>query len=274
MFENYSFAKEYRDRKKAIIPQDKESNIFLYDVDAQTKIMIEEMFGIIINYDWHCNTIAEVTIESIIKALNTDMKENGVKNVKFNFYDLFGIKVTTKINEDAEKEGNINIAFEPGLTAIRLIKEPDFKLFEKGKKEDVAKFFAIEIPAMDPDYLKAINQRYADIDQHARYNLNNNWALAVKNPFMAFAVTYVFIFNLYCKLLRELGAHPELNMVSVNFNDLIEFHCSQVDDDYKEKYPDIMVLLTMRPGLTAKLLIKSDETTEDDEIDEDNFWMR
>ena len=28
----------------------------------------------------------------------------------------------------------------------------------------------------------------------------------------------------------------------------------------------------MRPGLNAKLLIKSDETTEDDDIDEEVAW--
>ena len=33
------------------------------------------------------------------------------------------------------------------------------------------------------------------------------------------------------------------------------------------------VKLAMRPGLNAKLLIKSDETTEDDEFDDVSSWL-
>ena len=105
----YSFAGRMRERKQAIIPQDKEACKFLRDVDTETKVDVEERFGIIVNMDWHCNTIANCVIEAIIKAMNVDMKEMGAKFAKFNFYDLFTAKVTTKVNETAEKEGILQL---------------------------------------------------------------------------------------------------------------------------------------------------------------------
>ena len=146
MNNEYSFAGQYRERSKAIIPQDKYTKDFLYDVDCETKGDVAEKFGSIINYNWHCNTIANTTIESIIKALNTDMHDSGCKNAKFDFYNLFTVKVTTKINESAEKEGNINVSFEPGPAAIALINTNETKLNTPVEKETYTDFFRIEIP--------------------------------------------------------------------------------------------------------------------------------
>ena len=269
-YHDYSFASQYRVRKQAIVPQDKDNCAFLYDVDCETKRDLEIWFGNIINYDWHCNTIANCTVEAIIKAINVDMKENSVKSARFNFYNLFLVKVTTKINERAEKEGNINVAFEPGPSAIELINTNISKADEIPEKYECAKFFTIENPDEDPIVLEAQNERYGNIDRQARYVLSNNYAITIpdSNKYMAFGVTYLFIRNIFRKLLREIGAHPELNLISVNFNDNIEFHVMWDDEDSSK------VTFAMRPGLNAKLLIKSDETTEDDEIDEDNFMMR
>ena len=268
--DDYSFASQYRKRRQAIVPQDKDTCVFLYDVDCETKVDLETWFCNIINYDWHCNTIANCTVEAIIKAMNVDMKESFAKSARFNFYNLFLVRVTTKINEHAEKEGNINVAFEPGPTAIELINTPISKVDEIHEKYDCMKFFTIENPEEDPIILQAQNEKYGNIDRQARYVLSNNYAITIpdSNKYMAFGVTYLFIRNIFRKLLREIGAHPELNLISVNFNDNIEFHVMRDEDDPEK------VTLAMRPGLNAKLLIKSDETTEDDEIDEDNFMMR
>lgn len=271
MIGDYSFAGNYRERKKAIVPQDKETINFLYEVDSETKGDVEDNFDPcpLINYDWHCNTIANATVEGFIKALNTDMKDNNAKNAYMNFYDLFNIKVTTKINESAEKEGNINIAFKPGPTAVKQI---SLESLPTGPitKTTFADFFKIEIPDEDPDIVEAINRKYADIDRYIRYGLSNNYAISIPDDsaFMPFAICYFFILNIFRKLLRELGAHPDQNQVSVNFNDLIEFHASRNEEDE--------VVLLMRPGLNAKLLIKSDETTEDEEYEDESFssWMR
>lgn len=265
----YSLASQLRERKQAIIPQEPDTCNFLYDVDCETKRDVEVWFGSLINYDWHCNTIANCTVEAIIKALNVDMAQSGARSAWFNFYDMFFIKVTNKINEKAEKEGNINVAFEPGPTAIKLIDTNVSKVDEVIERMDCAKFFLIENPDEDPEVLTAQNEKYSAIDRQARYVLSNNYAITIpeSNKYMAFGVTYLFIRNIFRKLLAEIAEHPEMSLVSVNFNDNIEFHAARSEDDESK------IILAMRPGLNAKLLIKSDEMTEDDEIDEDFFML-
>lgn len=265
-FNSNSFAKSYREGVKAIIPQDKDSNIFLREVDNQTKYSVEDAFDPcpIINYDWHCNTIAYCVIEGFIKALNTDMKERNAQKAFINFYDLFSLKVTTKVNERAEKEGNINISFIPGPTAVNLISAESLNEVPQ-EKTTFAKFFTIEIPGEDPDIVEAINQKYFDIDKYVRYAVSNNYAIAInqEHAYMTFAICYHFILNLFKKLVRDLGANPDQELISVNFNDLVEFHIVRNEDNE--------AVFRMRPGLNAKLLIKSDEVTEDDDIYSDDM---
>lgn len=265
MIGDYSFASSYREADKAIIPQDKTSRDFLYEVDQETKMDVRYYFDPcpLVNYDWHCNTITDLTVEGFIKSINTDMRENSAKKAGVNFYDLFSIKVTTKVNESAEKEGNINISFIPGPIAMKQISEPNIKVDENHTKTTFRDFFKIEIPDEDPEIVEAINKKYLDVDRFIRYNLSNNYAITMSDEtaFMSFAICYYFILNIFRKLLREIGAQPDQNQVSVNFNDLIEFHVVKNENDEVNFY--------MRPGLNAKLLIKSDEITEDDDYDDD-----
>ena len=260
-------ASYFRERRKAEIPQDKQARDFLLAIDQQTKIDVDQRFGFIINQDWHCNTIANCTVEAIISAMNADMKMYGAPTARINFYDLFIAKVTTKVNENAEKEGNINVSFEPGPTANNLITTEVPKNEENVDKCDPKEYFKIEDVDINADQLAAMNEAYLNIDRKARYTLSNNYAITITddNALCAFAVTYLFILNIFRKLLQDLGDDPTKHLVSVNFNDNIEFHAMRDDEGY--------VKLAMRPGLNAKLLIKSDETTEDDEFDDVSSWL-
>ena len=269
---DYSFAGQYREGKKAIVPPTKEDRDFLSAIDTQTKIDLREMFGVTISVDWHCNTIANYTVEAIIKAININMQERGLKSYKFNFYDLFIVKVSTKINEDAEKEGNINVSFEPGPSAVKLISNTHSRADTPVERTTFMDFFTIVIPNEDPNVVAEINDFYSKIDQQARYVLSNNYAIAIPNSgqYMAFGVCYIFIRNIFEKLLRDFGEHPESGILSVNFNDNIEFHISKVDSEDEDEDESVapLVRFSMRPGLNAKILIKSDETTEDDEMED------
>ena len=257
----------FKERRKAEIPQDEYTRNCLLSVDQQSKIDVEQKFGFPINYDWHCNTVANCTVEAIISAMNADMKYDGAPSARINFYDVFIAKVTTKINEDAEKEGNINISFEPGPTAVNLITTEIPKNEEDIEQVDPKEFFTIEDPDMDSTQLAAMNEAYTAIDRKARYTLSNNYAITITddNVYFAFAITYVFILNIFRKLLQDLGDNPTKTLSSVNFNDNIEFHAMRDDEGF--------VKLAMRPGLNAKLLIKSDETTEEDDLDDEVSWM-
>lgn len=247
-------------RKIATIPQDPYTREFLREVDMQTRVDIEEKFGAIIDYEWHCNTIANITVESLIQALAVDMRANHAPRASINFYDVFGIRVSTKKDAKAEKEGNINVSFEPGHNAEALIgtdlKKSDTPV-EKVKPVD---YYRIEDPDMDPDALNAMNQAYMNIDRKARYSLSNTYGIAIpdQHSMLAFAITDVFFMNIFRKLLYSLGESEDKELVSVNFNDNIEIHALRKDGG---------VILAMRPGMNAKLIIKSDETTEDEDDD-------
>lgn len=71
-------------------------------------------------------------------------------------------------------------------------------------------------------------------------------------------IAFVFVRNIFAFLLEKMKLTGK-STASVNFNDNIEFHSIQKADQ---------ILLTMRPGMNAKLLIKSDETTEAEELED------
>ena len=160
-----------------------------------------------------------------------------------------------------ERLENNEISVGHARTLLSLENEEDIE------QVDPKEFFTIEDPDMDSTQLAAMNEAYTAIDRKARYTLSNNYAITITddNVYFAFAITYVFILNIFRKLLQDLGDNPTKTLSSVNFNDNIEFHAMRDDEGF--------VKLAMRPGLNAKLLIKSDETTEEDDLDDEVSWM-
>ena len=247
-------------RRIADAPQDPATRQFLYDIDRQTKIDVAEHFGVNVDNDWYCNTITNNVIEAIIKSLAADMQAEGAPRASLNFYNLFIAQVTTKKNPKAEKEGNINSSFEAGPTAEALIsevKKKDQIAVEQVKPID---FFWIEDPDRDEHELELMNQAYLNIDKAARYALSQNYGIVLGSgtEMVCFGICYTFIINIFTRLLQQLGENPDQTLASVNFNDNIEFHAWLKDGG---------VILSMRPGMNAKLLIKSDAMTEAEEWD-------
>ena len=242
-------------RRIADAPQDPATRQFLYDIDRQTKIDVAEHFGVNIDYDWYCNTIANNVVEAIIKALAADMQAEGAPRAALNFYNLFTAQVTTKRNIKAEKEGNINIAFEAGPEAEALITTATKKDQVAVEQVKAIDFFWIEDDERDPHELELMNQAYLAIDKAARYALSQNYGIVLgqNTEMVAFGICYTFIKNIFTGLLQQLGEHSDQTLASVNFNDNIEFHALIKDGG---------VILSMRPGMNAKLLIKSDAMTE------------
>jgi len=247
-------------RRTCDAPQDPATRDFLYSIDRQTKIDVAEKFGINIDFDWYCNTIANNVIESIIKALAADMQAEMAPRASLNFYDLFTAQVTTKRNTKAEKEGNINISFQAGPVAEELISETKRKDQVPVEQVKALDYFHIEDPEADQHDVDLMNQAYLAVDQQARYALSQNYGIVLGKgaEMVAFAICYTFIKNIFSGLLLQLGEHPDQTLATVNFNDNIEFHALIKDGG---------VILSMRPGMNAKLLIKSDAMTEAVEYD-------
>jgi hypothetical protein len=243
--------------KLFIVPQTADDREFLLSVDRKTRVETEQRFGLIVDYDWHCNTIANCLLETMIQNLAFMLKSNPSSGVGINFYDLFISQVSIKKNTKAEKEGNINIFFEPGSVAMDLVENGPGK--EPTDSISPALMFTVE----DPDD----EENYKNLDYHTRYALTASHGITFTDrtpKYAVFAIGYTFIKNIFVELLYRLSnmkdEEGEEKLVSVNFNDNIEFHGLLKNGT---------VLLTMRPGMNAKLLIKCDELTEKTMGDDD-----
>jgi len=242
----------YSNQKLLVIPQDPQANQKLLGVDRKTMYDVGSKYGIISGKDWQMNTVANEALETILESISTGMIVDG-DGVAFNFYNLFFIKATNRRVESADKEGNINIVFQPGPRAIELISltEPP-KITEQYKPEALFGF---------PDD-KDRNEQYLKIDRLARYSLAKKYRYMIPDDYLfaSFAVLDQFFLNIFEYLLHELGQNPEQMIASINFNDNVEIHALRKDD---------LVTFSMRPGMNAKLIIKSDGSTEEDGLDEE-----
>ena len=246
--------------KMFIIPQDPADREFLRAVDHRARAEINRIYGILIDYEWQANTIANTMVETIITDLAFMLKSGGTNagnGLGIEFYDILKAIVSIKTNEKAEKEGNINIFFEPGSKINSLIENgPD--MTEYDVKINPIERFLTGNPEEDAFY--------NNLEYHTRYNLSsiNGIMIPEHQKFAPFAIGYTFIECIYLEILYRL-ANMDVEegvekLVSVNFNDNIEIHGIMKDDT---------VNITMRPGMNAKLLIKCDELTEHTMGDDD-----
>ena len=243
--------------KLFIIPQDPNDREFLLSVDRRTRSELNRISGILMDYDWQANTIANGVVETLIADLAFMLKSGASNGIGIEFYDILRAIVSIKTNEKAEKEGNINIYFEPGSKVISLIENgPDVKDYDV-KINPAEKFLTGNA---EDDNL------YKNLEYHARYNLSsvNGIMIPDHQKFAVFAVAYTFLECIYLEILYRLSnmdaADGEEKLISVNYNDNIEIHGIMKNGT---------VTITMRPGMNAKLLIKADDLTEHTMGDDD-----
>jgi len=247
-----------------IIPQDEETRLSILNIDRKTKEDVRNIYKIFTEHDWQNNTTANVLIETLIKSLAYEITSDQ-QNGPLNFFDLFTVSITVKRNEDAEKEGNINISFKPGKEAQRII-----ETYDKDIAEDSGVKPRLELLLYpDPTTGKFVKNDYFDsqkeierlfkIEKATRLDLSDKYTINIPDKSAAtITIAYVFIKNIFKYLIEKLKLTNKPS-ASVNFNDNIEFHALMKGDE---------ILLTMRPGMNAKLLIKSDETTEAEELED------
>lgn len=235
-----------------IIPQDPETREALLSVDRFTKEDLRLQHHIFVDADWQCNTIANAYIETIIRTLGLDVKNTGNSNASWDFYNLFNAHVTVKRDEDAEKEGNINIAFDPEDGITNLIKDTTPR--DQLKYEVITSEAAYSFPNAN-----ALNEAHKKIDQVTRMELHEKYSITIPDTWVVTAVAVVFFKNIIRQLLYMVSNNGKA-AASINFNDNIECHAIMKQDG---------VVIALRPGMSAKLLIKSDEATEADESDDD-----
>ena len=235
--------------KMFMIPQSPEDREFLLSVDRRARDEVYRKYGILVDYDWQANTITNAMVEAIILTLATLVK-GGSKGIGLDFYDIIQARVSIKENNKAEKEGNINICFDPGARCFELLGNgPDTT--EYVEKLDPAVKFTTGNPKEDGFY--------AELERVTRNLLSSKHGIMILDhlKFSVFAIGYTFLECIYLELFYRLSnmdaEEGEEKLVSVNFNDYIEIHGVMRNGN---------VDVLMRPGAIAKLGIKSDETTE------------
>lgn len=233
------------------IPQDKMTREDLLCVDRWTKEELRLKHRLYINSDWEANTIATTVIESLIKILYTHIKENGVEilqlddNGFIDFYDLLEISASNKVNEKAEKVGNINVMFRPGPEVANIISD------DTPVEDKTYEVMTLEAAYSYPDDENRTNAMLK-VDRIARKLLSDKYSIILGANWQSIAATTIFLENIYRRLVSKIVMTGKSTSM-INFNDIIEFHAINSADGLDIK---------LRPGMGAKLIIKSDESSE------------
>ena len=242
-----------------VYPIDPESRNDILSIDRRTKEDVRVLYRFYMNSDWECNTITNMLVEAMLKVLYSHIQNHGVSILTdeddntLNFYDLMELTASNKKNDNAEKTGNINIKFSPG-------KEVDFIINDNGDDGDVEPIDpgAAFVYPEDDQRTGAMKK----LDSIARQMLKEKYGIILPKDWQSIAVGATFLTNIYKHLIAKLVASDKKS-VMINFNDLIEFHAQKEGDGAK---------VFLRPGMGAKLIIKSDESTEADDDDSDDEY--
>ena len=245
--------------KLFLIPQDPRDREIILSSDRRAAAELRDRCSILFDYDWQCNTIANTMIEAMIQYLNRMLQNNEIgRGAGIDFYNIFSIIVSIKNNDDAEKQGNINIVFKPGNIADALIENgPD-------AAADCPLYTTEAIPVNLGDSDDAASDRlYREIACHVGYMLNSRNGILIppsgEQRCFVQKITGIFMINVFRDMLHRLALekneHPDLDewVITLNLNDNIEIHA--VMDEHGTKF-------VLRPGMNAKLTIKCDEVTE------------
>lgn len=244
--------------KMYVRPGNEETRRDLLSIDRNTKEVLRQKHRLYCNTDWECNTIATVAIETVCRVLYSHIVDNGVSILDsdaaptVNFYDLIEVTAGNKKNSKAEKNGNINVVFYTGDKVESIISD------NTAEEDRTFDYIAADAAYSFPDDTD-LTTAMLKIDKLARKLLADKYSIILPKDYMAIATTAIFLEELYRELIRKLilTGKPK---VTINFNDIVEFHATKKDDG---------AIVTCTPGMGAKLIIKSDISTEDDDIDEE-----
>lgn len=231
-----------------IIPSDPTQRVVTEKIEYASRQKIISDYKIKLN-PGYMTTVACVYTEALIKALIEIMRENRGSGF-INFLDMFTITSTNRENDDADKDGNINIRFIPGSVCESIM------------AQDYA-------PNISPEMWtgSVINH----VESICAQILASKHKMTSNNKAHWTTITYVYMEYLFrtLKLMAEVGKDRGQHAAMINFLEMFEAHVS-IEQIPMPENPDIVSEhfdVKIRPGFQAKLLIKDDGVTEvsDDE---------
>lgn len=228
-----------------IVPSDPEQREFTELVERACRASLLNDYRVRLNAGY-TTTFACVYIEAMVMVLGKLMK-NVKEETSINFLDLFTVSVNNRESDSGDKDGNINLAFTPGPT-VQTIMERDFA------------------PVVDPESWQKtiINQ----IERECAIELSKKHKAVVDKAYNLTLIAYAYFEALFRTIkLRAKEAHEAGKMsTSINFLEMFEVHCN-LEVKQNPENPDLHseeYIVKIRPGFESKLLIKSDDTTEDE----------
>lgn len=233
-----------------VVPSDPAQRAVTEKVEIMSRAKLISDYKIRLN-SGYMTTIACVYVESLITILVKLMRESKGDS-KINFLDMFTVESVNRENDDADKDGNINVKFIPG-TVIQTIMERDFAP-------------VINEEMWEDTIIKLVETECGKTLQTKHKMTSSNTAIWTKIAFVYFE--YLF------RVLKMLGkaAYDNGNVsASINFLELFEAHVT-VEVIENPDNPELVrevYTCKLRPGFEAKLLIKDDGVTEVDDEDDD-----
>ena len=196
-------------------------------------------------------TITCVYMEAMIKTLVRIMKETK-SEARINFLDLFTVSSNNRENEDADKDGNINVTFTPGKTVETIM---DRGYAPVMADENIWKGSILEM--VEKECTRILKTKH-----RMNGNKMSNWT----------KIAYLYMVYLFktLKLMAKAGLENGTPSVMINFLEMIEVHAN-IEQEANPENPDIVsehITVKIRPGFEAKLLIKDDDITEIADMDE------
>ena len=192
----------------------------------------------------YMTTIACVYAESIIRTLTRLLRETPNGN-SINFLNVMTVSYTNRENEDADKDGNINVKYEPG-EIVESIMDRDFA------------------PTIVPDQWKGTIIEV--VERECAKMLANKHKMNANYAYNWTIVAYVYFTYLFrtLKILTKAAFENGKTMAMINFLEVFELHgvMEQIPMDENPEIVSEKITVKIRPGFQSKLLIKDDDTTE------------
>lgn len=239
-----------------MIPKDKDSYESFLSIDRQTKVAVRERFGIKINSDWECYTIASVYLSSLSTyVMNQCKKKNGEK-VTHLFYDMLIVQSSYKKNPKAEKTGSLNIIISPGEALAKIRNNPnEFWEYDKSSPEDI--FMPQGGFGENAGFT---TEACLSLDKVTRMVCYKTNSIMIPDHYkgLVTAVAYTFFEMVFKHIIHKtLQSESEPKLERILMGETLDVNGFETEDG--------VIDVTLIPGANLKIVAKADDVTENDE---------
>lgn len=243
----------YNDTSKAsfIVPSDEVSRQKCLAVEEIASDWLKKNCSIYYKRDYAINTIASVYLEEMFGLLSVFTKRDryAIDGQCLTLNGIIDAIATMKHDDESEKEGNINLKIRLGG---RYYYPEDMTKDLREYPYDEKKTFKIVLPS-GREFTSEIDDMKLN-DNLAQRKLQRKFHIIIVQPLMASTITSAFLTAViqWCVDTCQDTKKPIL----YNISDIIECRCVLKDGE---------PMVSFVPGVGAKLAIKFDEFTEEEE---------